>query len=192
MPGTVDLSLPRAHALTMGTALAEYAPNDRTRDRHHRHLQDADHGRTQATPQLEPKAFSPQYLRIPQVLAVDPPGPVAEQGPVNGQCTEGSDYEDREQGPHRCSVHAFEGSPPNRHSLEALMLWRHKAPLCRSYRQLYADAATRPTIQRSRTIMGMVSGALRLDSESNRQVTYEKQELPGQRKRTCEKQEQRG
>ena len=29
-------------------------------------------------------------------------------------------------------VHAFDGSPPNRHSVEILILWGHKAPLCPS------------------------------------------------------------
>jgi hypothetical protein len=97
--------------------------------------------RTQATPQVEPKAFPPQYLRIPQVLAVDPPDPVAEQGPVKGKSTQGSDEEDRDQRPYRCSVHAFECSPPNRHSVEVLMLWGHKAPLCPSYA---SDEDSRP------------------------------------------------
>jgi hypothetical protein len=29
-------------------------------------------------------------------------------------------------------VHAFDGSPPNRHSVDILILWGHKAPLCPS------------------------------------------------------------
>jgi hypothetical protein len=29
------------------------------------------------------------------------------------------------QRPHRCSVHAFDGSQPNRHSVEVLMLLGH-------------------------------------------------------------------
>src|SRR6201986_4382273 len=69
-------------------------------------------------------------LIIPCVLKVDVPDPVAEEGPVEGKSTEGSDDEDREQRPYRCSVHAFDGSLPNRHSVEVLMLWGHKAPLC--------------------------------------------------------------
>jgi hypothetical protein len=69
-------------------------------------------------------------LIIPCVLKVDVPDPVAEEGPVKGKSTEGSDDEDREQRPYRCSVHAFDGSLPNRHSVEVLMLWGHKAPLC--------------------------------------------------------------
>jgi hypothetical protein len=58
------------------------------------------------------------------------PDPVAEEGPVKGKSTEGSDDEDREQRPYRCCSHAFDGSPPNGHSVEVLMLWGHKAPLC--------------------------------------------------------------
>src|ERR1700741_2488420 len=30
------------------------------------------------------------------------------------------------------TVHAFDRSPPNRHSVEVLILWGHKAPLCPS------------------------------------------------------------
>jgi hypothetical protein len=76
-----------------------------------------------------PKWHSLEVLK--RLFRVDPPDPVAEEGPVNGKSTEGSNDEDREQRPYRCSVHAFDGSPPNRHSVEVLMLWGHKAPLCR-------------------------------------------------------------
>jgi hypothetical protein len=58
------------------------------------------------------------------------PDPVAEEGPVKGKSTQGSDDEDRDQRPYRLS-HAFDGSPLNRHPLLVLMLWAHKAPLCR-------------------------------------------------------------
>jgi hypothetical protein len=62
-------------------------------------------------------------LIVARVLRVDVPDPVAEEGIVKGKSTEGSDDEDREQRPYRCSVHAFDGSLPNRHSVEVLMLW---------------------------------------------------------------------
>jgi hypothetical protein len=68
-------------------------------------------------------------LIAPRLLRVDVPDPIAEEGPVKGESTEGSDDEDREQRPYRCSVHAFDGSRPNRHSVEVLLLWGHKAPL---------------------------------------------------------------
>jgi hypothetical protein len=68
-------------------------------------------------------------LVSPRPLGVDVPDPVAEEGPVKGKSTEGSYDQDREQRP----CHAFDGSPPNRHSLEVVMLWGHKAPLCHSY-----------------------------------------------------------
>ena len=69
-------------------------------------------------------------LVVSHLLRGDVPDPVAEEGLVKGKCTEGSDDEDREQRPYRCSVHAFDGLLPNRHSVEVLMLWGHKAPLC--------------------------------------------------------------
>jgi hypothetical protein len=69
-------------------------------------------------------------LVVPHLLRGNVPDPVAEEGPVKGKSTEGSDDEDREQCPNRCSVHAFDGSLPDRHSVEVLMLWGHKAPLC--------------------------------------------------------------
>jgi len=68
-------------------------------------------------------------LIVPRILRVDVPDPVAEGGPVESKSTEGSDDEDGEQRPYHCSVHAFEGSPANRHSVEVLMLWGHKARL---------------------------------------------------------------
>ena len=71
-------------------------------------------------------------LVVPHLLRGNVPDPVAEEGPVNGKSTEGSDDEDKEQRPNRCSVHAFDGSLPNRYSVEVLMLWGHKAPLCPS------------------------------------------------------------
>jgi hypothetical protein len=71
-------------------------------------------------------------LVVPHLLRGNVPDPVAEEGPVKGKSTEGSDDEDREQRPNRCSIHAFDGSLPNRHSVEVLMLWGHKAPLCPS------------------------------------------------------------
>ena len=60
------------------------------------------------------------FLVVPHLLKVDVPDPVAEEGPVKAKSTEGSDDEDREQRPYRCSVHAFDGSPPDRHSLQVL------------------------------------------------------------------------
>src|SRR5271166_5678058 len=98
---------------------------------------------------------------------VDVPDPVAEAGPVKGKSTEGSDDEDREQRPYRGSVHAFDGSPPNRHSVEVLILWGHKAPLCPSLPDaLVADRHPRSGIARrlarssSRASMNAVFGAL--------------------------------
>src|ERR1700757_875101 len=41
-------------------------------------------------------------LIVPSMIKVDVPDPVAEQGPVKGKSTEGSDDEDREQRPYRC------------------------------------------------------------------------------------------
>src|ERR1700758_4561527 len=67
-------------------------------------------------------------LIIPRLLKVDVPDPVAEEGLVKRKCTKGSDDEDREQRPYHFS-HAFDGWSPNRHSVEVLMLWGHKAPL---------------------------------------------------------------
>src|SRR6516165_2801358 len=69
-------------------------------------------------------------LIVPRLVRVDVPDPVAEEGPVKGKSTEGSDDEDRDHRPYRFS-HAFDGSPLNRHPLLVLMLWAHKAPLCR-------------------------------------------------------------
>jgi hypothetical protein len=68
-------------------------------------------------------------LIVPRLVKVDAPDPVAEEGPVKGKSTEGSDDEDRERRPYHFS-HAFDGSSPNRHSVEVLMLWGHKAQLC--------------------------------------------------------------
>jgi hypothetical protein len=77
-------------------------------------------------------------LIVPRILRVDVPDPVAEEGPVKNKSTEGSDDEDREQRPDHCSVHAFEGSPANRQSVEVLKLCGHKAPLCRPSYARYA------------------------------------------------------
>jgi hypothetical protein len=41
-------------------------------------------------------------LVVPHLLRGDVPDPVAEEGPVKGKSTEGSDDEDREQRPYRC------------------------------------------------------------------------------------------
>ena len=71
-------------------------------------------------------------LIVPHLLTVDVPDPVTEEGSVNGKSAEGSEDENREQRPYRCSVHAFDGSPPNRHSVEVLILWGHKTHLCPS------------------------------------------------------------
>jgi hypothetical protein len=71
-------------------------------------------------------------------LTVDAPDPVAEEGPVEGKSTEGTDNEDREQRPCCCS-HAFDNWPRNEHSVEVLVLWGHKGPLCRP------NYATTPT-----------------------------------------------
>jgi hypothetical protein len=78
------------------------------------------------------------------MLTVDVPDPVAEEGPVEGNRTEGTDNEDREQRPCCCS-HAFDGWPRNEHSVEVLVLWGHKAPLCRP------NYATTPTTRHSRS-----------------------------------------
>src|ERR1700757_5493809 len=77
-------------------------------------------------------------LIVPRILMGDVPDPVAEEGPVKSKSTERSDDEDRGQRPYDCSVHAFEGSPANRHSVAVLMLWGHKAPLCRPSYARYA------------------------------------------------------
>jgi hypothetical protein len=91
-------------------------------------------------------------LIIPCLLTVDVPDPVAEEGPVEGKSTEGSDDEHREQRPYRCSVHAFDGSLPNRHSVEVLMLWGHKAPLCLLARGVEMSAGARPFRPGSRRV----------------------------------------
>ena len=88
------------------------------------------------------------FLVVPHLLKVDVPDPVAEEGPVKAKSTEGSDDEDREQRPYRCSVHAFDGSPPDRHSLQVLMLWRHKAPLCPSLPDALVARSTSPVLNR--------------------------------------------
>jgi len=41
-------------------------------------------------------------LVVSHLLRGDVPDPVAEEGPVKGKSTEGSDDEDREQRPYRC------------------------------------------------------------------------------------------
>jgi hypothetical protein len=92
-------------------------------------------------------------LIAPRILKGDVPDPVAEEGPVKGKSTEGSDDEVKEQRPYHCSVHAFECSPPNRHSVEVLMLWGHKAPLCRPSYARYTHWS------RPRPLIGQTTGA---------------------------------
>ena len=72
-------------------------------------------------------------LVVPHLVRGDVPDPVAEERSVKAKSTEGSDDEDSEQRPYRCgTIHAFDGSPRNRHSVEVLILWAQKTPLCPS------------------------------------------------------------
>ena len=52
---------------------------------------------------LEHAAWSAHSYSLTFIFRVDPPDPVAEEGPVKGKSTEGSNDEDREQHPYRFS-----------------------------------------------------------------------------------------